>query len=297
MSRQRSDSSISLFSFQDIIMAVVGIVLLIILLLILNIITQVETASTPDISERIESLENTRREIQEKIRRLSRDQKDVYSCVPSPSEIDALQTSIVRLEGDIEQIEQDTKRAITYHGEMKNRLEAIHLEEIDESIRKLEQSHYELSEHIEKLRNRNTEGTKREEELQSKLEALKKEQDNLRRQLIGDTAKKLLVTLHEEPGKIPHIVVYGEGTLTVYSQNNPSGRLFFHPQLFFTWVGRRNKDNEYFVLFVRPSRFEGPTGTDDYKIILGELQKKGFDVGLQVIGEKTEITLQPLLAP
>jgi len=50
-------------------------------------------------------------------------------------------------------------------------------------------------------------------------------------------------------------------------------------------VSKRNYNTEHFVVYVRPSRF----GQQDD--IVKDLRARGFDVGLQVIGEKTNLSL------
>jgi hypothetical protein len=153
---------------------------------------------------------------------------------------------------------------------------------------------------MEILKTKNYEETNQENELHAKFDGLRKKneylKDDLNRPLRRDTAKELLITLHEEPDKIPCILVYGEN-LTVYSQGEQSEKSFDQPQKFFEWVRTRDKAQEYVVLFVRPSRFEGRAGANDYTIILDKLYDMEFDVGLHVIDEKTKIIPPRFEAP
>jgi hypothetical protein len=121
--------------------------------------------------------------------------------------------------------------------------------------------------------------------MQAKIDNLKKQQADLDRQLAEGVTKKVFVTPHPSTDKTPYILIYGQGKITVLSQADPNGQSFTSRTAFFAWVAGRDRKTEYIVLYVRPSRFE------EYESILTELRKLGFDVGLQVLGEKTEISL------
>ena len=275
-------------------MSVVGIIILVILFLILKLITQVtvaEPATIPEITEmelneRIESLENARREIQDEIVKLNQAKQNAAPHIPSLDQMNALRVSIARLEGDVEKIEMENKTAKEYHDEMTNRPDAKHLAETEESIRELEMMQSELQRETQELRSKNNEQTKRQQELRTKQNDLQKQQAALERQLAEDVAKKVMVVPRKSTDKTPYLLIYGQGKITVLSHADPKGLSFTSRQAFFNWVQSRNPKTEYIVLYVKPSRFE------EQKSILESLQKMGFETGLQVIGEKTEIVLQ-----
>ena len=268
-------------------MAVVGVVILMVLLLILRIIMQTAAAEPPplpeiteeEIIERIESLEEARREIQDEIAKLKQAEQNAAPYIPSLDQIDALRTSIARLEGDIERIEADIKTAKERQEELNNRPEFKLMQEVERHIRELETLR-------DDLQRKNDEQTKQQQSLQSKIDELTKRQEALDRQLATDIAKRVFVTPHKTTDKTPHILIYGQGRITVLSQADPIGQSFTSRKAFFDWARSLNRRTEYIVLYVRPSRFE------EYESVLDELKKMGFDTGLQVIGEKTEIALQ-----
>jgi hypothetical protein len=280
-------------------MSVTGVVLLVVMLLILRIVTQSTTAESiplPEISEmeiykQIESLEETRIKIQEEIARLSQFQRNATPYIPSLDEIDALQISIARLEGDIEKIDDDIKTVKNNQVDMKNRQDTGLLTDIEEKNRILELSRNDLQRQNTILQNQINEETKREQALRTKLDALKKEQAELSRPLQVETPKTLFVEMHEATDKLPYIVVYGKDTLTVQTLTDSKKIMFPESKAFFDWVKGKDRETEYMVLFVKPSRF------GDYESIIEELKKLDFDVGFQVINEKTEITFEVMNAP
>ena len=268
-------------------MSVVGIIIMVTLLLILRLISQMLTAEPAAPSEmteaewnqRIESLEQSRNEVQDEIVKLRQAKENEAPYIPSSEEIDALRTSVVRLEGDVEKIDEDIKAAKERQEELNNRPEFKLLQEIEERIRELETLR-------DGLRQQNDEETKLHQTLQTKIDELIKQQAALDRRLAEEIVKKVFVTPHQAANKTPYVLIYGQGKITVLSQADPGGQSFTSRKAFFDWAGNLDRKTEYIVLFVRPSRFE------EHASILDELKKMGFDTGLQVIGEKTELVLQ-----
>jgi hypothetical protein len=285
--RRRNSSAISFFSFQDIIMSVVGTVILLMLFLILKLITQTvvaEPVSMPEITEaelveRVLLLEETRREIQDEITRLNQTFHTETLHIPSLDQIDAIRTSVERLEGDVQKMEEEIKTAKEHHAVMTNRPDARLVLEMEERIRLLEQLRDELKQRTADL-------TKQQQSLQAKRDDLTKQQTDLDRQLTTDVVRRVYAIPSKATDKTPWLLIYGQGTITALSQANPKGQSFSSRQAFFTWAATRNVKTEYLVLYVRPSRFE------EYESVLDRLKQMGFDVGLQVLGEKTEIFLQ-----
>lgn len=268
-------------------MSVVGIIILVTLFLILKLITQTVVAepdAIPEITEtelveRVLSLEQTRREIQDEITRLNQTLHAETQQIPSLDQIDAIRTSVERLEGDIQKMEESVKTAKEHHHEMTNRPDAGLVVEMDERIRLLEQLRDELNQRTADL-------TKQQQSLQTKLEDLTKQQTDLDSRLATEVVRRVYAIPNKTTDKTPWLLVYGQGTITVMSQADPKGQAFSSRQAFFSWAATRNVKTEYLVLYVRPSRF------DEYESVLDRLKQMGFDVGLQVLGEKTEIFLQ-----
>ena len=299
--RRQSGSSISFFSLQDIVMSVTGVMLLIVMLLILKIIMQPtddQSTSVPEISEveinkQIESQEETLREIQDEIAKLNQSRQNAAPYLPSLDEIDALQHSIARLEGDIESIEKDIKTVKEEQKELKNRPELELVEDTEKRIPDLKQLCDDLKNQLIDLQNQIDVKTRQEQTSQSKLNALNREKDGLEKQWTTDGPKKVdvFVEPHLITEKTPHILVYGANMITIHSLDAPK-HPFLNEQEFYRWADGRDREKEYIVVFARPSRFETTTNTPDCKKVLDKLREMGFDVGLQVISENTEITLR-----
>ena len=268
-------------------MSVVGIIILVSLLLILKLLVQVTLAvaeTVPEVSEaelndRIESLEQTRREIQDEFARLNRMRQESIPDVPSQDQMESVQTSIERLDDEIIKLEETLKKSRQRRDDLNNRPDATIMKELEENIRK-------LKELLDKLREKNAELAKRQRTLQATLDDLTKQQADLDRQLSEHAVQKVYAIPSSSTNKTPYLLIYGQGTMTVLSQADPTGQSFTSVKAFYDWVAGRNKKTEYIVLYVRPSRF------GKYEEILDELRRMGFDVGLQVIGEETEIALQ-----
>ena len=268
-------------------MSVVGIIILVTLLLILKLITQMAVVAEPvsapaitetELNEQIESLENVRRDIRDEIAKLNPAAENPAPLIPLRDQIDALRTSITRIEGDVEKIEEAIKTAKERHEEMTNRPDAQLAMETEKSIQELQRLQDELKREIH-------EQAKQQHEFQAKQDDLNQQMTELERRLSQEVTHHIYAIPSKTTDKTPYLLIYGQGTITVLSQADPKGQSFTSRQAFFSWVSGRNKKTEYLVLYVRPSRF------DEYENILDPLKKMGFDVGLQVLGEKTEIFL------
>ena len=285
--RRNSSSAISFFSFQDIMMSVVGIIILVTLLLILKLITQkvvAEPVPRPEITEselneRINELEQARREIQDEITTLNQSQQNAAPFIPSRDQLDVIRSSVERLEQDVQTIEEDIQTVKEYHQEMADRPDATLAAEMEEKIRVLELLRNELHRKINDQK-------QQQQTLQTEIDDLQKQQAELDRRLAEEIVHRVYAMSSKATDKTPYLLIYGQGTISVISQADPKGQSFRSKQAFFSWVAGRDKKTEYLVLYVRPSRF------DEYASILDQIKQLGFDVGLQVIGEKTEIFLQ-----
>ncbi len=268
-------------------MSVVGIIILVTLLLILKLITQMavaESVPVPEITEaelneRIESLEQSRREIQDELARLNEARRDAIPVVPSVDQFDALQASIERLKADVQRADEDLQRAKERRDEINNRPDAKLAADLEKKIHELERFRDELERQSDEQKNQ-------QQTLQAKIDALKNQQADLDRQLSEKVVNKVYATPNKSTDKSPILLVYGQGKINAMSQADPNGTEFVSRQVFYSWAKGKNRKTEYFVLYVRPSRFK------DYESIIDELKGMGFEIGLQVIGEKTEIALQ-----
>ena len=267
-------------------MSVVGTIILVMLFLILKLITQAaaKPSSLPVMTEtelmkRIQALETNHQEIHDEILSLNQALLNQTPYVPSWEQVDILHSSVERLERDVVVIEEEIKTAQEYHREMVNRPDAGLAAEMEAKIRELKQWRDQLSRKNSDLKNQ-------KQNLQSRNDDLKKQQTDLNLQLEKEVVQRVYAVPNKMTDKIPYLLIYGQGTIRVLSQADPDGQSFRSRQAFFTWVANRNQKTEYFVLYIRPSRF------DEYASILDQLKQLGFDIGLQVIGENTEISLQ-----
>jgi len=268
-------------------MSVVGIIILVTLLLILKLISQMAVAEpieVPEITEaelngRIESLEQNRREIESELARLNQAKQTETPYIPSLSQIDTLRASVERLKADTENIKEDIRKTQDRQNEINNNAAAKLIAELEKNISELEQQHTELQ-------NQSSEQIQRQKDLQTTIGELKKQLAELDSQLSVEMAKKIFAIPNKATDKTPYILVYGQGPITVLSENDPMEQTFASTTAFLKWVDERDRKTEYIVLYVRPSRF------GDYKNVLDGLKRREFDTGLQVLGEDTEITLR-----
>jgi myosin heavy subunit len=308
MRRHRNESPVSLFSFQDIIMSVVGIVILITLLLILKLVTQMSlaeatpepaTASAKELEELIESLKPSLREIQDEIIALHEAQQKSQAWAPSPDQIDALQSMTERLETEIEEVRQLIENADKHTEELKKdqslkladekekhvqQLKEI-LKQTEKQCKELEQQK-EIQEKAKELQAKEKELQTEEKELQAKERELRTKNMELDQKLAAETIPQLILSARKSSDKTPYILIYGGNRIEVLSIDGSAKKNFTSRSQFYSWANSCNKRTEYFVLFVRPSRF------DRYEEVLGALKSKGFDIGLQVIGETTNFSIE-----
>ncbi|MDR3182422.1 MAG: hypothetical protein LBT89_05775 [Planctomycetaceae bacterium] len=285
MSRRRNESKVSFFSFQDIIMSVVGVVILITLILILKLVTQtpqgeaVQEMSAAELAEQIKSLEQERREIQDEIAALRQARQNASAYVPSQEQIESLRSTENRLLSEIENLEKNIDAAEQQNEKLKNHPAARRSEEAGKHIEALQEQQAALEQKQKELKEQQT-------RLQAKLQGLKNKNTALDRKLAESVSQKVYVSAPQSTGKTPYVLIYGAGTITILSLSDLGEKKFSSKSAFYAWADNCNKNTEYFVLYIRPSRFE------EYESVLETLKQKGFDVGLQVIGETTEFLIK-----
>jgi uncharacterized phage infection (PIP) family protein YhgE len=287
MRRHRNESPISFFSFQDIIMSVVGIVILITLLLILKLITQMSlaepvpesTVSVQELTELIESLKSSLHEIQDEITVMYKKQQDSQVWTPTQDQIDALQMATERLEAEITEIMQTIENATKNLEQLKQNQSLKLAEEKEKQIK-------QLKELLEQLKTQNKELAQQQKELQTKEEELQQNNAELDKKLVAENIPQLHISSVKTTDKTPYVFIYGQNGIDVISIDGSVKKTFTSQKQFYSWADTCNQKTEYFVLFVRPSKF------DRYEEVLGDLRLKGFDVGLQVIGETTQFSFK-----
>jgi archaellum component FlaC len=287
MKRRNSESPISLFSFQDIIMSVVGIIILITLLLIIKLITQsvlaepvtLSAVSIKELEKQIESLKSSLREIQDEITALHQAQQNSQALIPSPEQLDALQSTTERIETEIVAVETKINAAKEQNEKLKHDPKIQQLTETETTVKTLQ-------EEIEKLKQENEKTKKEKDDLQAKVVPLREKNKDLDRDIAADVSMQLKVKVPVHQDKTAFILLYGNGVIDVLPTDGSATKSFTSRSDLDRWIRSRNKAKEYFVVYVRPSRF------GEHEKIVQELKKQGFDVGLQVIGEKTNFEIQ-----
>ncbi|MDR0609229.1 MAG: hypothetical protein LBG58_03900 [Planctomycetaceae bacterium] len=286
MRRRSNESPVSLFSFQDIIMSVVGIVILITLLLILKLIMQMSlaesvpesTVSVQELTEMIESLKLSLREIQDETAEMYKHKQESQIRLPTQDQMDTLQSVTERIDTEIKEIRQSIKIANQSLEELKQNRFLKLAEEKENQIK-------QLKELLEQLTEKNKELTQQQKDLQTKEYELRKKNTELDEILVAQNIPQILISAQKSSDKTPYILIYGQNGIDIISIDGSIKQFFSSWNRFDSWLKNCNKDTEYFVLFVRPSKF------DRYEEVLKGLQLKGFDVGLQVIGETTEFSI------
>lgn len=269
-------------------MSVVGIVLLISMLLVLQLITQTpvaeartqEEVSVEELQTQIEAMEQIRRELQDEIATLHQAGRD-SAAVLSPDRMNALESVVERIEAETARLEQEIDEA-------RRRKKTL---ESDPRFHLLTAKEQEVHDLEAALAETEMVGKDLAEEWEKSAKAARNlEQTTAAQQsrLAEDVPNKLFVSPHQATDKTPFLLVYGAEGLTVLSFDGktPSTR-FDSLSSFSRRVSARNRSKDFFVVYVRPSRF------GRYEKVVDRLQSLGFDVGLQVIAEDVEISLKP----
>ncbi|GHT44117.1 hypothetical protein FACS189454_00700 [Planctomycetales bacterium] len=265
-------------------MSVVGIVILITLILILRLITQMTIAApsgvdTSQLQSEIESLQQTLREIQDETAKLHKAKQDATIWIPEPADLETQQKQIDKLNADIADVETKITQAEQHCEALKQSPALKLLTEKTEHIK-------ELQKEIKELQDKSAQLQKEEAALQVKLDALKAKHKELDKELAKSVSPQLKVKVPKQSDKQSYIVLYGSGKITVIPADGSAEQTFTGKNEFDRFVRSKDKRKEYFVMYIRPSRF------DRYEEVLNELKRQGFDVGLQVIGEKTDFSIE-----
>lgn len=284
MTRRRSESSISFFSFQDIIMSVVGIMILIALILILKLIAQTTQAAAPslDITElqhRLAVIRLTLQEFQEDIAKLQSMKAGAYAWVPTQEEMDAAQTSAQRMEAEVVAMASRLKTAQEQKEKLKLDPMIQEITQAESRIAALQAARQDLIQQSETFK-------EEERELQTEAVPLRKKTRELDAALNAQVVQQLKVKVPVQQDKTAFILLYGNGVIDVLPTKGTPRTSFRSRSAFEQWIEKRNKSTEYFVVYVRPSRF------GEHEKMVQDLKGKGFEVGLQVIGETTDFMLE-----
>ena len=261
MSPRRTTNPVSLFSFQDIITSVVGVMLLIILILLLQLISRMfaappsPTLTEQEIRQQIDSIQPVLTELQDSIVELrhARDRSELQT--PSQEQIDAIRSTIETLETDVAETEKK-------------------IELIQKRIADL----------------RNDPAGRQLSETQQEVEKLKREIAGLKPHA-GQPGVQMKIVAPKNADKRAFIVDYSSGGVTVIPADGMPKQTFSSATQFNNWVSGRDPKKEQYVVYVRPSQFGEHNRSGRHNSIVTNLRDKGFDVGFQVIGARTNLTL------
>jgi hypothetical protein len=264
-------------------MSVVGIVILITLLLILKLITQVPATphtviSLQELQENIKSLRTAHAEIKDEITKLNHAKINSEITVPTKEQINALNTENKRLENNIAELENELEKSKQQTENLNN---SPKLKIFAENKKQIEQ----LKEQLALLNQQQNKLSANEQKLQEKVDKLRADNTKLDNTIAATITQKLKVKVQKTSNKTAFICVYGENGLTIIPTDGSPQKHFTSRSEFYQWVDSRNKEMEYFIIYFRPSRFKR------YDEMIKQLKSKGFDVGFQVIGEKTSLTV------
>jgi hypothetical protein len=272
---------ISFFAFQDIIMAVTGILLVIMLLLALQLdklptdpgnpqgLTNDLDPDDADAAE-LDRLSAELSAALEKLAQLQNSRRENQS----PAEVEA----------DIRRLENQIARALTRvrsaTGEAPTEMDADLLSRIAE-IRRLRD---ELAAAEEKLREHAQSGPEATRRLLELEQAVKAAESKV---LAGrEESKKLrLIPENSETTKEPVVVDVSQNLLTIMRFDVAGETRLASLFDFDKHLGNYRKEDQYFVLFFRPS------GAGRFEELRQSLRNRGFEVGYDAIAEDTELAL------
>jgi uncharacterized coiled-coil protein SlyX len=184
----------------------------------------------------------------------ARDESEVFT--PTQDQIDAIQSTIERLETTV----AFTEKRID---EVKKRIDELRN---DPAFRQLVAT-------------------------QQEVEKLKNEMTGLNPHA-GQPGVQMKIVAPKNTDKKAFIVDYSSGGITVLPTDGSPKQTFSSASQFNHWVSGRDPKKEHYVVYVRPSRFGEHDRSGRQNSIVTNLQKNGFDVGCQVIGERTNLTLK-----
>lgn len=270
-------------------MSVCGIVILITLLLILQLVTEQAMSqpdtpaseSVPALSQRIEQAKDVLRSIQNEITQLQNAPLDrpVMTRIELEQRIAALSVSTQQQTDATAELEALIKSS-------EQRLEVLNQSPIAMQITDLENAIVSTKTLTQELEIQLKSSVVVKSDLQKEIPPLAAKNAALDQQLGSRLDKIIKFTRRKSTEKSPFLLLYGKSELSVRSFATPTPKLFKTVNEFLAWAKKDcNSRTEFFVVYVRPSQIA------DYETLLDSLKDAGFDVGFDVIGEKTDVSL------
>jgi hypothetical protein len=260
MSRRRSTSPFSLFSFQDIITSVTGIMILVTLMLTIELLHRKETspaAKSAEIAERLKDAvdrnrceaERLDREIEELRRELARAQTDILHLAAfDPNRVAAQITNLNELTAQLE-AQLGEVRAEQTAAELRRRAA------VEEQARRANDPQT-LEELLAEVRN-----------TQEQLQRMRK-------------SNRVIYNAAEGAAKRPWLIELSAAEMLVAPAGAAArAERFTDLAAFRDWLRQRDAGGEYFVLLVKPA------GIDRFARTLDTLRQLRFDVGFDLLAE------------
>lgn len=258
--RRNRQAPVSLFAFQDVMAAVIGILFFIVLIMALDLVTE-PTAADSDIVVPEESrLEDLRAELERREsekRKLEREVNNLAARMRFITTTDP-QDAVDEVKGIHDRLEQRYARIISRQKE-----------------------HQELEQKVQEVR-RNL------DDMESELEKLGREERELEELADSQEVRpRVTYIIGEEGGKIPWLVKVDGRRIQVGAQDGQSTSLTFDAQPFekrkehfLSWVGTQNRRTHYFVLLIKPS------GVKHYPDLGRAITGADFDIGVDLLPER-----------
>jgi hypothetical protein len=245
-----NSSPISLFSFQDIITAVTGIMILVVLLLILSIIdkkltkTPNVTPSKTDDAERIklyDSIIKVKSEINKKINHLS----TLNSIIKNKTENSRSLSELIKIKKNLKNENLKNKRIISKLN--KN------LSIKNKQFKELKEKHSKIVTVADQEIKKNSSSV---EELQSEIAKNESELKKLKANI-----HKIIFNMPVNSNKNPIIAECSQDGITINIIDDKKIIKFTNDSISFlelikkfnSWLDTRNNQNDYIVLFIKPS--------------------------------------------
>lgn len=256
MSRKRSGSPISLFSFQDAITSVCGVVVLVTLLLALDLARRAQTEAATQTASR-ERVEETRKEIET----LRNNLAEVQASADFSAEVDAAGIGM-----SLQEARQELNAARRRLDEAQKERDAL-----DEDLERL----------TAELAEARQDAKETEAILERAQEARKTAAKTVAKKV--DLQKKSVYSYPDPVEEQPWFVDISGERIIAYSQAEPQGRRFETAFSFANFARTRPRNKEYFVLVARPS---GAKAASDIQM---ELDDDHYRYGVDLIGERREL--------
>jgi len=262
--RRNGAETINLFSFQDIMVSVIGMLFFVVILLSLSIVTEVLPASADQsVGQRTADMAFLRTKAQE-----LRDERS------------ALEARIVRIsEKLIQATAIDPQATLAKLRQMQSNLSALY-----KTIGEEEAALQDMIARADPRRRYIEEKRKRLQEVQNKIAQCRAKLKGLQ------SAPRLAFIIDEHPDRLePWLLEVSKNRVRVGAKDGGSSVVEFHAKtaqkrlkLFLAWAKNQDQKMHYFVILLKPSAVE------QFEEFQENLKKMGFDIGLDLLPEKWE---------